>query len=712
MLDGESLYSSLSTLSAPSFWRGAHESVVFWQEDSGIPDGGVERRFQILRDGQWSDAETSRPWIRLKSRNFAPLPELSYMVMTTERLKPFPWSTRLAIVQFNSSYIPSYRQALIDHGLEPIRFLPDQAFVVRGEPDELRDLTSLPWVRWVGPYEGEDKIAVSLCQSYRQASESRRLTVMLMPALLSDQDRLVTRLADAGFELLAREPWGALTVRLPESQLPTVIDWPEVFWVENGHRKIGLDMDNARLQGGAAYLEGQTDRYPAHFTGVGVRGHVLEGVDPNHPDFSGSEYRQTPIAIDNATPASHGHKTFGILFGNGQGNEKARGILPNGQGLYTNYIEIYNDPAPADPSKGSRYELVGRLVDEYDIHFQTASWGYESTVEYNLRSLEMDQIIFDWDLPITQSQSNSGNQLSRPQAWAKNIISVGAVHHFDNSDPGDDRWDAGLGTMASIGPSSDGRIKPDLVAYFDRTTTTQWGGGYTEFGGTSGATPIIAGYLGLIFEMWQTKAFQPVVVDQSPETLEPLHFATSKALLLQSAEQYRFAGASDDMARSHQGWGFPNLQKLYDNRQWLKILNESVLLETGESYTMTYDVTDSLEDLRISLVYADPPGNIASSRTLVNDLDLQVVAPDGTTYWGNHGLLSNMYSTAGGAPNDRDPTERVLIPNPQNGRWQVRVSARRLVADGHPETPELDADFALVVAGFPNESPPPARFSP
>ena len=31
------------------------------------------------------------------------------------------------------------------------------------------------------------------------------------------------------------------------------------------------------------------------------------------------------------------------------------------------------------------------------------------------------------------------------------------------------------------------------------------------------------------------------------------------------------------------------------------------------------------------------------------------------------------------------------------GNWTVRVSLRELVEDGHRETAELDADFALVV---------------
>ena len=76
---------------------------------------------------------------------------------------------------------------------------------------------------------------------------------------------------------------------------------------------------------------------------------------------------------------------------------------------------------------------------------------------------------------------------SRPQAWAKNVVSGGAVQHYDTLTRDDDSW---AGGSASIGPAADGRIKPDLCFFYDDTYTTYTTGtGYGEFGGTSGATP-------------------------------------------------------------------------------------------------------------------------------------------------------------------------------------------------------------------------------
>ena len=65
--------------------------------------------------------------------------------------------------------------------------------------------------------------------------------------------------------------------------------------------------------------------------------------------------------------------------------------------------------------------------------------------------------------------SDSADADARPQAWAKNVISVGGVQHFNNSVSTDDSWLAGNG---SIGPAQDGRNKPDLCAYYDSVWTS------------------------------------------------------------------------------------------------------------------------------------------------------------------------------------------------------------------------------------------------
>jgi hypothetical protein len=99
------------------------------------------------------------------------------------------------------------------------------------------------------------------------------------------------------------------------------------------------------------------------------------------------------------------------------------------------------------------------------------------------------------------------------------------------------------------------------------------------------------------------------------------------------------------------------------------------------------------------MVYMDLMGTTSSTLHRINDLSLRVTAPNGTIYWGNNGLLSGNWSTAGGSANTIDTVENVFVQNPAAGTWTVDIIASQINEDSHVETPTVDADFALVVSG-------------
>ena len=53
-----------------------------------------------------------------------------------------------------------------------------------------------------------------------------------------------------------------------------------MLWIDR-YSDPEVDMDNARIQGGADAIEAI-----GGYTGSGIRGHVYEGVEANHPDFN------------------------------------------------------------------------------------------------------------------------------------------------------------------------------------------------------------------------------------------------------------------------------------------------------------------------------------------------------------------------------------------------------------------------------------------
>ena len=124
----------------------------------------------------------------------------------------------------------------------------------------------------------------------------------------------------------------------------------------------------------------------------------------------------------------------------------------------------------------SRYNEIGELIEApYFAVFQSSSVGSPRVTQYTNESANIDSALFDFDFILCQSQSNSGNQQSRPQAWAKNVISVGGVTHRDNSDRDDDGVSG-----ASTGPAADGRIKPTVAHFYDSIFTPSTVGGHTR----------------------------------------------------------------------------------------------------------------------------------------------------------------------------------------------------------------------------------------
>ena len=132
------------------------------------------------------------------------------------------------------------------------------------------------------------------------------------------------------------------------------------------------------------------------------------------------------------------------------------------------------------------------------------------------------------------------------------------------------------------------------------------------------------------------------------------------------------------------------------------VINETDVLTNLQSKSYSVVVpSGSTDPLKITMVYADPMGSPSAAQTRINDLSLKAIAPDGTIYWGNNGLLTNMWSTSGGRSNFLDTTENVFIQTPAAGTWTIEVVASELVQDARTETPGvIDADYALVVSGI------------
>jgi hypothetical protein len=591
------------------------------------------------------------------------------------------------IVQYVTQPLIEYSDTITALGGRVYDYIANHAHLVRMSGETRGRISALPFVRWIGEYHPEFRVDPDVLASlHAQSLATERYNVQVFERGLEQQDRVAARIAELGGIVHLVVPEGfRMEATLSPEQLATVASMDEVRFVDRWSAPED-DMDIARQISGANYVEAT----PGNYTGQGVNVEVLDGgADLAHPDLVNH------VSHGNVPVDSHGTCTSGIVCGSGAGNAQARGVMPSAR-LVAGYYNGY--------SGGNRYVHTAQLVDpslSWQCVLQSNSWGSTQTSSYTTISAEMDDIVVIDDFLICQSQSNTGSTNSRPQAWAKNVLSVGGIRHHDTLSTSDDNWQG-----ASIGPAADGRLKPDLSHFYDLTLTTdvQGGGGYDpgnytpDFGGTSGATPITAGYCGLFFQMWHDGIFGNTPVGATVFAGRP-HFTLAKAAMVNTASQYTFSGTSHNLTRTHQGWGLANVQTLYDQRAKTFFVDQTDVVSNLSSVSYSLDVAPGEPALRVTLVYRDAMGAVASTQHRKNDLTLKVTSPGNTIYFGNNGLAAGNWSTSGGNSNTKDTVENVFVQNPAAGTWTVYVLGDDVNTNPSTNAPASTTDFALWATG-------------
>jgi subtilisin family serine protease len=103
-------------------------------------------------------------------------------------------------------------------------------------------------------------------------------------------------------------------------------------------------------------------------------------------------------------------------------------------------------------------------------------------------------------------------------------------------------------------------------------------------------------------------------------------------------------------------------------------------------------VPPSGNPLRVTLAWTDYPGQPAAAKALVNDLDLEIIAPNGTHYVGNQGLYSSGQCLRGGKWDACNNTEGIILAQAPAGTYTIPVHGAQVPQGGRQP-------FALTAAG-------------
>lgn len=246
------------------------------------------------------------------------------------------------------------------------------------------------------------------------------------------------------------------------------------------------------------------------------------------------------------------------------------------------YLFITEDDASEGPVEESLWVEAAEEADRLGVDIITTSLGYFGDFtrpEYNHTYSDMNgttnfisrgaEIAFSKGIIVVAAAGNEGNQTEKHiggPADAVSVITVGAVTAS--------KVRSGF---SSIGPSYDGRIKPDVMAQGKDAVVADVSGNIGVSDGTSFSCPIMAGMIACLWQAYPEKTNQEI-----------------RNMVIQSSDKY---SAPDN----NYGYGIPNFSTALAVDS--SINKDFAVYPNPAKSTITFEFSDQINDASV-IVYS------------------------------------------------------------------------------------------------------------
>jgi subtilisin family serine protease len=515
---------------------------------------------------------------------------------------------------------------------------------------------------------------------------SLSLSVRIHPGVSEADSRRVLAAHASRFGREGDQEWVAV---VPQASLRALAGEDIVQWIDAGPLPFIAENDRVRnaMSVDAVQSFDETTGTAAGLGGKGVRVGVFDkGVDETHDDFDASA-ASSRVTVNDAPMQFHGTHVAGTIGGNGKlstgndswGNSNVTGTPPTKayqwRGMATDVLLLDIDQMPPFGQNGKNPDTHARYIASPGMDLSNHSYvfsvdgAYDSSNQARDRIIRGDALSGGSAVPPRLHVTSAGN--SGQTAFSGSGVTSFQKGYFSLTKQVKNalvvgNWDISANRLAntsSLGPTHDGRIKPDVVAPGVAVTSAGYcvgvadpdekspqlcesppaSGNYTPrqdfyrvLSGTSMASAAASGVLTLVLERYART--YGVNLSQSP----PLP-STLRAVMIHAAVDK--AGSPsftnpDGVARDSPGpdfltgWGLINAKRaveLVAN----KAIIEGVVATTCDSRVYSFQVAPGTAGMRVTLAWDDVAADALVSATdptaplLRNDLDLVLVAPDG-----------------------------------------------------------------------------------
>jgi len=655
--------------------------------------------------------------ITLSSRSFTPEPGIKQLLREGLTTKFAKKEKQHVIIQFTELPNREVRQQLQAKGIQLLSYIGGNAYYsVVSQPEVVEFDTSaakrepaMSAIRWMGQIMDADRIEHTvLAGKFGDWAKNKDGTVKIRVVFFNDiaseeQIKTLKRYTDK-YQVHSPSIW---QISVNPGKIKSLITEDGVRWIEQEPPPYEPVNDTTRNLIGVDVVQNFDPDIQTYngYSGNGIQVMVRDSGIEGHDDYQGR------LLASNTPGINHGTHVAGIIGGSGfRSNMNDNNGNPNGGTPYQ-----WRGMAP-------RVQLVG-----YDFGWDTATYNSAMTTHgvdisnhshtqfgntgYNTDSESVDNVVRDNNLYIVSAAGNNGispnngiplkGYFSITCSLAKNALSMGS---YDSA--------AGLrADYSSMGPTFDGRIKPDVIAPGSAVKSTVFNNGYGFKSGTSMASPCAAGVIALMLE-----AFWDTYGTVNPRPL----FSTIKAILIQTAQDLiqnpnqagepncpDFQGANAQPPFFHAGpdwatgYGLINAESAVNMIKNKSLYLQNEIDDIGDTDEFQVYVPAGTPEIKVTLVWDDAPGSIITPNTeakLVNDLNLVLIDPTNTEHhpWvlnpldpaddGNIDPADIIAATPG--EDHINNVEQVQVTNPISGLWTVRVNETGL--------PETNQSYSLA----------------
>lgn len=331
-------------------------------------------------------------------------------------------------------------------------------------------------------------------------------------------------------------------------------------------------------------------------TGIDANHTSLDDLDddPATDDNKVIAFRDFVNEQDDAPYDDEGHGTHcaGIAAGTAGGSDYA-GVAPMSTIVGVKVLNETGYGATSDCIAGIEWCIAEK--DAYGIDILSISWGSDVNGDgTSPMEIACDRAV-DSGIVVCVAAGNDGSESGtiRIPASAEKVITVGAITDYLDS-----------ASFSSRGPTTDGRIKPDVCAVGVGVSApdANSGDGYALHSGTSMSTPHVSGLAAMIIE------YNPHI---SPSEI--------KEILCNTSTDLGNAGCDNIY-----GWGVVNATAALDEIGTIRIpLETGSTYDPGDRVTITGSTSNETTAIPavITITTTAPDGSVVASDTTTSESD-------------------------------------------------------------------------------------------